>query len=158
MVFFTSNLNDLCDLSDISSAYHIPDIVLNGGNLKLINNSACPKWTQTSKRLTLDSRPAMRGLPQRALRCDEFWCKAKFGPSMACGKVGDPESAWPSQSLWQWRYTSFTPRPNLRPGPQALNWSPYVGLKSDLPWTWNKLNICLTQYIVFSAILHKHGL
>ena len=27
----------------------------------------------------------------------------------------------------------------------GLSWSPYVGLKSDLPWTWSKLNICLTH-------------
>lgn len=40
----------------------------------------------------------------------------------------------------------------------ALSWSPYVGLKSNLPWTWSKLNICLTWYIVLSTLLHKQGL
>lgn len=40
----------------------------------------------------------------------------------------------------------------------ALNWSPYVGLEADLPWMRNKLNICLTEYIVCSTLFPQAGL
>lgn len=56
--------------------------------------------------------------------------------------------------------THIIPLPQARPEAMspALTRSPYVGLKSDLPWTWSKLNVYLTQYIVLSTIFHKQGL
>lgn len=130
-IFLNRNLNDFSHPSDM------PTTVQNVGKASLGRKPAAgggkkkknvgkPKsvtarkeLSQSSKNLNSESTATMLDLPQRAAACEGFWNKAELRLSTVLGKVSDPVSIWPSQSLQQWPHTSFSPRSNLRPCPQA---------------------------------------
>lgn len=113
-IFLNGNLNDFSHPSD---PYQGPTMVQNVGKPKSV--IALKELSQSSKNLNSESTATRLDLPQRALACEGFWNKAEVRLSTVLGKVSDPVSIWPSQSLQQWPHTSFSPRSNLRPCPQA---------------------------------------
>ena len=113
-LFLNRTLNDFSHPSDM---YQVPTMVQNVGKPKSV--TARKELSQSSKNLNSESTATVLDLPQRALACERFWNKAELRLSTVLGKVSDPVSIWPSQSLQQWPHTSFSPRSNLRPCPQA---------------------------------------
>lgn len=113
-IFLNGNLHDFSHPSD---PYQGPTMVQNVGKPKSV--IALKELSQSSKNLNSESTATRLDLPQTALACEGFWNRAEVRLSTVLGKVSDPVSIWPSQSLQQWPHTSFSPRSKLRPCPQA---------------------------------------
>ena len=89
----------LRNLNDFSHPSDMPTMVQNVGKPKSV--TARKELSQSSKNLNSESTATILDLPQRAPACEGFWNKAELRLSTVLGKVSDPVSIWPSQSLQQ---------------------------------------------------------